>query len=267
MNKVLLWSTGNSARHHVSLHRRAILGRRDAHIWKAETLCSPTGTTRTLSTGFYPVQNKNWKQNWQLSVTRQPKGWASSTRGQTRNPRLSPLECQLVNSHCEERTTGPEKSQDSESLRSGIPILGPVSAGTYTWERHVHPNFHGSTSSKRQNMEATNREIDTGLDSTMWYKHARERHKAVRKQEKNATGSDKEGPRKDPRKPSQSDSEDQYSTASLPGRRSKSIHINSLRKGTLSHTLKTHVSIRLMKLQERESIKSSDHHRHNHTRT
>ena len=45
----------------------------------------------------------------------------------------------------------------------------------------MHPNFHGGTGSKRQNMEATNREIDTGLDNMMWYKHTRERHKAIRK--------------------------------------------------------------------------------------
>ena len=31
----------------------------------------------------------------------------------------------------------------------------------------MHPNLHGSTNFKRQNMEATNRVTDTGLDNMM----------------------------------------------------------------------------------------------------
>ena len=48
----------------------------------------------------------------------------------------------------------------------------------------MHPNLHGSTNSKRQNMEATNRVTDTGLDNTMWYTRTRERHKPSKKEER-----------------------------------------------------------------------------------
>ena len=72
-------------------------------------------------------------------------------------------------------------------------------------KRHVHPNLHGSTASKSQTTEATNREIDIGLDNMTWSKHTQERHEAIQTKGKNATGSDKEGPSEDPRKPSPSD--------------------------------------------------------------
>lgn len=48
----------------------------------------------------------------------------------------------------------------------------------------MQPNLHGSTNSKRQIMEATNRVTDTGLDNTMWYIRTRERHKPSKEEER-----------------------------------------------------------------------------------
>ena len=56
----------------------------------------------------------------------------------------------------------------------------------------MHPNLHGSTASKSQTMEATNREIDTGLDNTMWYIHTRERHKPSKQKERMPLAATKE---------------------------------------------------------------------------
>ena len=104
-------------------------------------------------------------------------------------------------------------------------------------KRHMHPNFHGSTVSKTQTMGATRREIVTGLDNMMWYKHTRERHKSSKKEERTPLAVTK----KDlARTPSQSE-EDQYHMVSLPRGSSKFIHIDSLRKETLTHTLKTYL--------------------------
>ena len=72
---------------------------------------------------------------------------------------------------------------------------------------------------------------------------------AIRGGGKSATGSDTEGPREEPRKPSQSDRGRPIAQASLPGGSSKCAHINSLRKETPTHTLKTHLVFRLGKPQ------------------
>ena len=56
----------------------------------------------------------------------------------------------------------------------------------------MHPNLHGSTASKSQTMEATNREIDTGLDNTMWYIRTRERHKPSKQKERMPLAATKE---------------------------------------------------------------------------
>ena len=58
---------------------------------------------------------------------------------------------------------------------------------------------------------------------------------AIQTKGKNATGSNKGGPREEARKPSQSE-EDQEHTASLLGGSSKFIQIDSLRKETPTHT-------------------------------
>ena len=95
-----------------------------------------------------------------------------------------------------------EKTQDSNSLRSGPPIFGPVARWSCTLKRHVYPKLHGCTSSKRQNTEATEREINTCMDNIMWYIFTSERHKATQKEGKNAICNDKGGPSKGHRKPS-----------------------------------------------------------------
>ena len=93
-------------------------------------------------------------------------------------------------------------------------------------------------------MEATNREINTCMDNSMWYLHTRGRHKAIQRGGKNAIGGNTEGPREEPGKPSQSDRGRPILYASLLGGSSKFIHSNSLRKETPTekrHTLKTHL--------------------------
>ena len=80
-------------------------------------------------------------------------------------------------------------------------------------------------------------ERDIGLDNMMWCKHTRERHKSSKKEERTPLAVTE----KDlGRTPSQSE-EDQYHMVSLPGGSSKFIHIDSLRKETWTHTLKTYL--------------------------
>ena len=103
----------------------------------------------------------------------------------------------------------------------------------------MHPNFHGGTGSKRQNMEATNREIDTGLDNVMWYKHTRERHKPSEKEERMPLAATKKDRARTPGSQASQTEEDQDHMVSLPGRSSTFFHTDSLRKETPTHTLKT----------------------------
>jgi len=74
------------------------------------------------------------------------------------------------------------RHQDSHGLRSGTPILGLLPRKLYLKNTHA-PQTYGSTASKRQNMEATNREISTCMDNMMWHKHTRERHKPSEEEE------------------------------------------------------------------------------------
>ena len=118
-------------------------------------------------------------------------------------------------------------------------------------KRHVHPNLHRSTTSKSQTTEATNMEINTGLDSMMWYKHTRERHKSSKREERVPPAATKKDLARTPGSQAsqpEEDQEDQYHTVSLPGGSSKFNHIDSLRKETVTHTLKTHL-VRLEKPQ------------------
>lgn len=143
------------------------------------------------------------------------------------------------------------RHQDSHGLRSGTPIHGPLLRKLYLKKTHA-PQSYGSSTSKRQNMEATNREINTCMDNSMWYLHTRGRHKAIQRGGKNAIGGNTEGPREEPGKPSQSDRGRPILYASLLGGSSKFIHSNSLRKETPTekrHTLKTHLVFRPEKPQ------------------
>lgn len=182
MNKVLLRSTGNSARHHVAACIGGQSGGEGMHMYgrlRPSAVQQEQPWHCQLAFIQYKIKIGNKTDN-SVSPASQKDGHHQHV-GKPGILFCLPWECQQINSCCKERTMGPEKSQDSDSLRSGTPILGPVSTGNYTWKRHMHPNFHGGTGSKRQNMEATNRAIDTGLDNMMWYKHTRERHKAIRK--------------------------------------------------------------------------------------
>lgn len=151
----------------------------------------------------------------------------------------------------------PKKPQDSNGLRSGH-ILGPVNRKIHL-KRHVPPAFTAALlpRAKTRNNQQGNQHRPGQHDG--YKKHTRERHKPS-EGGKNATNSDKEGASEDPRKPSRQPEEDQYHTVSFPGGSSKFNHIDSLRKDTPIHTLKTHL-VRLEKPQ-RGIIRSLDHHRH-----
>ena len=129
----------------------------------------------------------------------------------------------------------------------------------------MHPNLHRSTTSKSQTTEATNRKINTGLDNTMWYKHTRERYKSSEKEERVPPAATKKDLARTPGSQASQTEEDQYHTLSLPGGSSKFNHIDSLRKETPTHTLKTHL-VRLEKPQ-RGIIRSLHHHRHTDIKT
>ena len=129
----------------------------------------------------------------------------------------------------------PKKPQDSNGLRSGHTSSGPLPRKIHL-KRHVHPSLHGSTTSKSQTTEATNREINTGLDNTMWYKHTRERHKPSKKEERMPPAATKKDLARTPGSQASQPEKDQYHTVSLPGGSSKFSHINSLRKETPTHT-------------------------------
>ena len=116
-------------------------------------------------------------------------------------------------------------------------------------KRHVHPNLHGSTASKSQTTEATNREIDTGLDNMTWTKHTWERHEAIQQKERMPLAVTKKDLVRTPGSQAHQTEEDQYHTVSLPGGSSKFNHIDSLRKETPTHTLKTHLVFQLEKPQ------------------
>ena len=140
--------------------------------------------------------------------------------------------------------------------------MGPLPKKIHL-KRHVHPNLHRSTTSKSQTTEATNMEINTGLDNMMWYKHTRERHKSSKKEERVPPAATKKDLARTPGSQAsqpEEDQEDQYHTVSLPGGSSKFNHIHSLRKETATHTLKTQL-VQLEKPQ-RGIIRSLHHQRH-----
>ena len=77
------------------------------------------------------------------------------------------------------------------------------------------------------NHRATNREIDTGLDNMMWYKHTRERHKSSKKEERMPPAATKKDLVRTPGSQASQPEEDQYHTVSLPGRSSTFFHTDS----------------------------------------
>ena len=98
-------------------------------------------------------------------------------------------------------------------------------------------------------MGATNREIDTGLDNMMWYRHTRERHKPSKQKERMPLAATKKDLARTPGSKASQTEKDQYHMVSLPGGSSKLNHIDSLRKETPTHTLKTHWEFQLQKPQ------------------
>ena len=99
------------------------------------------------------------------------------------------------------------------------------------------------------NHRSNQQEINTGLDNMMWYKHTRERHKPSEKEERMPPAATKKDLPKTPGTQASQPEEDQYHTVSLPGGSSKFNHIDSLRKETPTHTLKTPLVFRLGKPQ------------------
>ena len=133
MNKVLLWSTGNSARHHVAACIGGQSGGEGMHIYgRLRPSAVQQEQPRHCQLAFiqYKIKTGNKTDN-SVSPASQKDGHHQHV-GKPGILFCLPWECQLVNSCCKERTTGPEKSQDSDSLRPGNPILGPVSTGNYT---------------------------------------------------------------------------------------------------------------------------------------
>ena len=162
--------------------------------------------------GYLPKQNKNWKQHstthYHLQAQRMGhiNRWANQEpcRGPGKRERssASPGNVSWLTPTVKNSRAVLEKTQVSDSLRSGPPIFGPVARWSCAWKKHVYPNLHGCTGSKRQNTEAIEREIDTCVDNIMRYIFTSERHKATQKGGKNAICSDKGGPSKGHRKPS-----------------------------------------------------------------
>ena len=83
---------------------------------------------------------------------------------------------------------------------------------------------------------------------------------AIQKEERMPPTATKKDLARTPGSQARQPEEDQYHTVSLPGGSSTFNHIDSLRKDTPIHTLKTHL-VRLEKPQ-RGIIRSLDHHRH-----
>ena len=160
----------------------------------------------------------------------------------------------------------PKKPQDSHGLTSGAHILGPVT------EENTLEKTHAPQPSQKHYFQEPNHRSDQQenqrwifTDNTMWYNHTRERYKSSEKEERVPPAATKKDLARTPGSQASQTEEDQYHTLSLPGGSSKFNHIDSLRKETPTHTLKTHL-VRLEKPQ-RGIIRSLHHHRHTDIKT
>ena len=128
-------------------------------IWMAKSLCSPSVSAATMSIGYSQIKIKIGSNTQQLGITYEHTGWAPFTCGQTRNPEEDwekgslfclHWECQLVNNHCKEQQNGATETSRQQWPKIWSTHPWACCQGNYTLKRHVHPNLHGSTTSKSQ---------------------------------------------------------------------------------------------------------------------